>query len=370
MSIRTVKIVQKMVIWASATVLLFLLINSNSPFYIVSFLPYLNVDLSFLLAPFTILFIFLLVSNISPILVKQSPWKYAAPKALYGLAISAFILMLFRWAPFPEIVTKIVVPLELIVMVFTGSSVAIDLLKNRKSYEPLLVALRAGIVAYAVYDIARVFSKVYEPIVNTVRPITVGLLWVSVGTLCGLFRNTDGRIVSKISGWISKGPIRNFTLGFFLTIYVNFVRPFVQDFPLTVLGEWIMIAIVVAVILHAAKGSSEKLHTYSQFPEWKKHTTQAKRQTGRDFKHWVSVQEKFVNRGIKESLLVYLTLALRDVGETEERILITLTPLVQYRDRKPSFWNFPWTKGKLEKENMEARRKLLESLFREIEKGG
>ena len=370
MSIRAVKIAEKVVILISATVLLYLFVYPDSPVYIVSFLPYVDIDLSFLLAPFTVLFVFLFASSISSVLVRQGPWKDVTQKVLYGLAISTFILVFFKWAPIPAFATAILFSLELTVIVFTGSTIATGLLIRRKRYEPLYMALCTGIVAYAVYDIARVLSQVYELIVYAFLPFTVGLLAVSVGALFGLFRETDKFVVSKVSEWISKGPVRNFTLGFFFTIYLNFVRPSVEGFPPTVIGEWITIAIAVAVILNAAKGSSKEPHTDFKFPDWKKHTRESQRQTGRDFEHLVSAQEKFVNQGIKEPLLVYLTLALRDVGETEERILITLAPLVQYRDRKPSFWNLPWTKGKLEKENMEARRKLLESLVRQIEKGG
>jgi hypothetical protein len=84
----------------------------------------------------------------------------------------------------------------------------------------------------------------------------------------------------------------------------------------------------------------------------------------------VSAQERFVTRGLKEHLLVYLTLSLRDLGKTEERILITLAPLMQYRDKESSFWSPPWTKKRLKRENENIRRKLLESLILEIERGG
>lgn len=369
MSIRTVKIVEKVVIWISATILLYLLINADSPVYIVSFIPYLNIDLSFLTVPFTVLFTFLFASSISSTIIKQSPWKDVTQKGLYGIAISIFILVFFKWAPIPAFATAILFSLELTTIVLTGSIIATGLLKRQKRYEPLLVALCTGIVAYAVYDIARVLSRLYEPILYVFLPFTVGLLAVSLGTLFGLLRDTDKFVVSKVSEWISRGPIRNFTLGFFLTVYVNFVRPSSESFPPIIIGEWITIAVAMAFILNAAKGSSKELRGDFKFPDWKKHTRETQRQTGRDFEHLVSAQEKFVNQGTKETLLVYLTLALRDLGETEEGILRKLAPLVQYRDKKTSFWNLPWTKRKIEKENTGARRKLLESLVREIEIG-
>lgn len=367
MSIRTVKIAEKAVIWLSATILLYLFINVNSPICIVSFLPYLNINLSFLTVPVTVLFIFLFASSISPMFVKQSRWKDVVSKVFYGLAISAFIGMFFEWAPIPAFVTAILFPLELTVLVFTGSIVASSLLKHRKSYEPLLAALCTSIVAYAVYDTASILSQVYTSIVYIVLPFTVGLLTVGVSNLFGLLRHTDKFMISKISEWIYDGPIRNFTSSFFLTIYFCFVRPSIEVFPPTVIGEWIMIAIMVAVLLNAAKGSPRSFHVDSGFQSWKRHARQAQRQTGRDFKHLVSIQEKFVNHGIKEPLLVYLTLALRDVGEAEEDIFINLSPLIHYRDRKPSFWDLPWARRKLKKANMEARRNLLKSLVQKIE---
>ena len=370
MSVRAVNLVEKAVICVSATSLLHLFLNANSPLYIVSLFPQLNVDLSFLALPLTVLFIFFFASNTSLVLVKQSRWKKATTEGLYGLTISIFILLLFERAPLPAFTKAILFPLELIVIVFTGSAITTDFLTHRKWCEPLLQALCTGGVAYAVYDIARVLSQVYEPIVYAALPFTVGLLTASVGELFRLLGDTDKSMVSKISKWISKGPIRNFALGFFLTLYINFVRPSVEGFPPTVIGEWIATAIVVAIILGAAKKSFRRLYTNPESPDWKKHTRQNQRQTGRDFAHLVSAQEKFVNRGIKEPLLVYLTLGLRDLGQTEERILITLAPLVQYRSKRPSFWSLPRKKRKLEKENRLARRKLLENLVQEIEKGG
>lgn len=366
-----VKIVEKAAIWTSATTLFYLFFNANSPVYIISFLPYLDVDLSFLTVPFTVLFFFLFASSTSSILlVKKSRWKDVTLKGLYGLAISAFIFVFFLWAPIPAFATVTLFPLELTVIVFTGALIVSSLLKHPKRYEPLLAALYPGIIAYALYDIAGALSQVYEPIAHAFLPFTVGLLAVSVGFLFGLFREIDKRWISRISEWIYEGPIRNFASGFFLTTYISFVRPSAEDFPPIVIGEWFTIAIVMAVMLNASRGSSKPPRIDPKVPDWRKHIRETQRQTGRDFEHLVSAQEKFVNQGAKEPLLVYLALNLRDLGETEERILTILSPLMHYLDRKPLFGNLPWTRKKLAKENKEARRKLLEKLVQRIGKGG
>lgn len=371
MSIRVIKIVEKVVIWTTITILFYLLFSANSPVYIISFLPYLDVDLSFLTVPFAVLFIFLFASSISSILlVKKSRWKDITVKGLYGLAISAFIFVFFGRAPIPAFATVILFPLELTVIVFTGALIVTGLLKHPKRYEPLLAALYPGIVAYALYNIEGVLSQVYDPIAHAFLPFIVGLLAVGAGSLFGLLREVNKPWISRISEWIYEGTIRNFTLGFFLTTYINFVRPSAEDFPPIIVGEWFTIAIVMAVMLNASKGSLKPSHTDPKPPDWRKHIRETQRQTGHDFDHLVSAQEKFVNHGAKEPLLVYLALTLRDLGETEERILTILSPLMYYHDWRPLFGNLPWTRKKLAKENKEARRKLLENLIQRIGKGG
>ncbi|MFB0522736.1 MAG: hypothetical protein ACETV1_03125 [Candidatus Bathyarchaeia archaeon] len=371
MSTRVVKIVERAVIWTSATALFYLLFNANSPIYIISFLPYLDVDLSFLTIPFTVLFIFLFASSTSSLLlVKKNRWKDVTLKGLYGSAISAFILALFLCAPIPAFATAILFPLELTVIVSTGVLIVTGLLKHPKRYEPLLAALYPGMGAYALYNIEGALSQVYEPIAHTFLPFTVGLLAVSAGLLFGLFREIDEPWISRMSEWIYEGPIRNFTLGFFVTTYIDFVRPSAEVFPPIVVGEWFAIAVLMAVMLNASKGSSKPSRTDPELPDWRKHIRETQRQTGHDFEHLVSAQEKFVNQGAKEPLLVYLALTLHDLGKTEERILTILSPLMHYHDWKPLFRNLPWTRKKLAKENQEARRKLLEKLIQRIEKGG
>jgi hypothetical protein len=368
-STKGIKIIRKAMIWISAIALLYLLTNANSPFYIASILPYLNIDLSFLTVPFVALFVLLFAASTPSILIAQKSWKEATQKALYGLAVATFVLVFFKWAPLPAFATGILFPLELTISVSTGAIIIVDLLEHRRRYELLITALCTGVVAYAIYAMGTVLSQVHESILQAVLPFAMGLLAVSGGAIFGLVEDLDKQVISRISGWVSRGPVRNFTVGFSFAIYVNFVRPPVESFPPTIIGEWIAIASMMAVALNVARRPSERPMKDGNL-DWKKHASEAQRQTGHAFQHLVSAQERFVTRGLKEHLLVYLTLSLRDLGKTEERILITLAPLMQYRDKETSFWSPPWTKKRLKRENENIRRKLLESLILEIERGG
>ena len=85
-----------------------------------------------------------------------------------------------------------------------------------------------------------------------------------------------------------------------------------------------------------------------------------------------AVMEQFVDYGVKEPLLVSLTLHLQMLGETEEDILKTLNPLIDYRQDaqryQSHFLAFPWTKRKLAMKNKEARENLLDALLKKINK--
>jgi hypothetical protein len=81
--------------------------------------------------------------------------------------------------------------------------------------------------------------------------------------------------------------------------------------------------------------------------------------------------EQFVNDGVKEPLLVYLTMHLQRLGETAEDILKVLSPLIDYehdtRRRKLYFLIFPWTKRKIAMRNKKVRGVLLNLLLEQID---
>jgi hypothetical protein len=78
--------------------------------------------------------------------------------------------------------------------------------------------------------------------------------------------------------------------------------------------------------------------------------------------------EQFVDHGVKEPLLVYLTLHLQRLGQTEEDILKTLSPLVDYHyapRRRLYSMVFPWKKRQMAVENRKEREVLLNTLIEE-----
>ncbi|MCW3977451.1 MAG: hypothetical protein NWE77_05915, partial [Candidatus Bathyarchaeota archaeon] len=118
--------------------------------------------------------------------------------------------------------------------------------------------------------------------------------------------------------------------------------------------------------------STDDFYDASGRPSWKKHVPDVRRETGRDFIRVTSVMEQFVNDGIKEPLLVYLTMHLQRLGETAEAILKVLGPLIDYekntRRHTLYFLIFPWTKKRTAMNDKKARGILLDLLLEQIDR--
>jgi hypothetical protein len=372
MSSKAQVIIERAVVWMTATILLYLFFCPNSPAYIVLFLPpRIDIDLSFLIVPFAALLFVLLTSSIASTAIRPSQWRKIISKGLTGLAFSVFIFLFFTLAPIPAFAASTLFPLQLIVLTLTGFIVGLELLRGKRYLKPLLTALSVVILAYAIYIMGEGFSKTYEPITYASLPVAGGLLAVGAGSVLGTLKYTGKPVIMSVSERVSKGHARNLALGFLLTAYMIFIRPqVVEGFPLMVVAEWMTMALVVTAIYLRIKSSSTRLYADLESANWRKHVKEVERETGHDFEYVVSVQEQFMNQGSKEPLLIYMALLLRDLGKTEEGILKVLSPLIDYRDCKPRFFALPWMKRSIERENMNARKRVLESLFHKVRRRG
>ncbi|MDH5389976.1 MAG: hypothetical protein OEX10_02340 [Candidatus Bathyarchaeota archaeon] len=152
-----------------------------------------------------------------------------------------------------------------------------------------------------------------------------------------------------------------------MTAYLSFVRrPLIELSPYVAIAEWVTTALAVAVIYLNVKMVTEESYLDLEGVDWRKHMQEVERKIGDDFEHLTFVQEQFVNQGIKELLLVYLTLLLRDLGEDEQQIIRTLAPLLDYRDKRPSILALPLVRESFKRKNNEAKKKILEDLMTKI----
>jgi len=182
-------------------------------------------------------------------------------------------------------------------------------------------------------------------------------------------------MTSHILRQISEDPVRNLLVGFLVTAYLYLVRPsLAAHLPFLPYMEWIAIALAAYAMYTVTSQPVEELYVSPEERCWKKHNQVVRKETGCDLMRIISVMEEFINRGVKEPLLVHLALHLQRLGVTEEGVLKTLKPLIDYREKKRRhklyFLFFPWKRRKFARENMKARENLLKNLLEKIKRLG
>jgi len=244
--------------------------------------------------------------------------------------------------------------------------------KRNRLLALIFSVLFLAVLKYMIDHSAKVLPHVLQLIGYVSLSIAGGLIALSFCSLLGTFADVEDSATSHLLRRISEDPERNFFIGFLITAYLNIVRPFLTSNVLVLpYMEWIIIVLAVYGMYTMSGFSTKKFYVSSEDLDWRRHIQELTRETGHDLMRITSVMEQFVDHGVKEPLLVYLTLHLQRLGETEEDILKTLSPLIYHQEKtqrhKLHFSVFPWTKRKLAMKNKKIRENLLNALLEKIE---
>ena len=226
---------------------------------------------------------------------------------------------------------------------------------------------------YVINHSAEALPQVLPLVAYASLLIAGGVITLSFGSLLRTFVEVKNWAVSPLLSQFSQEQASDFFIGLIIVAYLSLIRPplaaHVTFLPYV---EWAAIALVVYVMYTMTRQPADEFYISSQAPGWKRHVQDIRRETGRDLTRVTAVMEQFVDHGVKEPLLVYLTLHLQMLGETEEDILKTLNPLIDYRENaqryQSHFLAFLGTKRKLAMKNKEARENLLDALLKKIDK--
>lgn len=243
--------------------------------------------------------------------------------------------------------------------------------KTSKLAALVISVLFLVVLKYVIDNSAEALSQILQLIAYMSLPVAGGLVTFSFCSLLGAFSDVEDSATSHLLRRLSEYPARNFFIGFLGTAYLALVRPrLAVNLLFLPYVEWVTIALAVYVVYNMIRPYAEEFHAGSEGLGWKRHIQEVRRETGHDLIRTTSVMELFIDQGVKEPLLVYLTLHLQRLGETEEEILRTLSPLVDYQKDagRPRFHflAFPWTKKKLAMREKKAREDLLKTLLERI----
>ena len=220
---------------------------------------------------------------------------------------------------------------------------------------------------------AEAVPRAMQLVVYVSLPACGGLAALALFSLIGSFLRTKSSDAAYALRRISEDLPRNFLIGFLATAYLGLIRsPLMLNAPFLSYVEWALIAVTIYVLYSATGFSSGESNIDQESLTWKKHVQRIRPETGRDLVRIASVMEQFVNDGTKEPLLIYLTLHLQRLGESEEDILQVLNPLIVYREPKQSASLFGGIFSdrarKRVDEIREVRKSLLNDLIRKIER--
>ena len=229
-----------------------------------------------------------------------------------------------------------------------------------------------SILKYVINQSTEFLPQIPQLIAYASLLIAGGSITLSLFSLLGTFSDVKNSAISRILKGVSEDPTRNFFVGFFTTAYLSLVRPpLAANVPFLPYMEWLTVAIAVYVMYTMTRLSSKEFYDNFENLSWKKHIQEVRRETGRELTSVTSAIEKFVDHEVKEPLLVYLALHLQRLGETDEDILKTLSPLIYYKNNirrhKLYFLAFPWAKRKFAMRSKKAREKQLNTLLETIE---
>jgi len=281
------------------------------------------------------------------------------------VSIAAFLVATFLLGYFS--MSEMLIPLMLITLSIISFITGWKLIKNATHFK-LLIAFCIGIASYAISLISAVLPQPLKFAHFFVLPVAGGFFVVVVGMISRLLTKSQTlQSISVIVKLFSMSWI-NFFFGFFLTVYIAFIRPpLLESIPVGVIGEWIVIVFGISVVYMEIKRETLDFYAEPKFSEWKKHVKIVERRTNTDFDYLASIQDSFVNSGEKELMLTYYALQLKEKGESERDILRKIRQwLGQYQEKKMPLLAFPWTKKKIQRDNKKIREELLKKLVEEI----
>ena len=241
--------------------------------------------------------------------------------------------------------------------------------RKRKTVALLFSVFLLVVLNYTINQGIEAVPQILRFIQYLSLPIAGGAFTLSFCSLLASSVNMADPAISNLLKGVSENRERNFLVGFFVTAYLSFIRPpLTGTLPFIPYAEWIAVVFTVYVMYTLTRNSAQKSYLGSENPGWRKHVQEVSRETGHDLKRVTSFIEEFVDQGVKEPLLVYLTLHLQRLGETDESILRTLNPLIKYKEnrrrRRLHFPALPWTKRKLALRNKLHREEILEEILK------
>lgn len=194
--------------------------------------------------------------------------------------------------------------------------------------------------------------------------LNIGFSVASGITLVGIFRDSRNVYLSQFGG-IASNYFFVTALSLIGTLYLNFmggrltdVNPVIKQ--LSPYIEWTGVVIVGAFIFTVMRrGMTETMMVPTELGDWGKHIQDTSSTKGKQLKDFTEIIKEFVDRGMKERLIVKLFRFLNENRASEPEMGKCLKELIDYEDQKhPNFAKRGVSK-KVDENNQERRMLVL-----------
>lgn len=244
---------------------------------------------------------------------------------------------------------------------------------NQRLLPSTIKASAFFVVAFLARELLLEVPWEYSEYVATAA--AVGLIFTGVTALFYPLKFSSNQIFKKTGGWFSSSTKDKFILGFFITLYFSFLRPYVYDAysDFSLLAEWVCVGIIATGTLLWLRSN---LRTKMSEPipyEWyqlqhapKKHKQEIKTKSTEELmtvKHYI---DEFVKEREKNDILLFIVKSSQDKGLTFDRLYDVVEDLVNYQDISPPRFAFLKEAEFIKKENIERRRNVLATTIQKL----
>ena len=356
----------------------FYLFSSFGPIY-----QNLHADVTFLILP-VLGFCFLqLVSRLCPIFMPTRR-GFIAALIFSGLAFAFFSFLFFQhalllanvmgWSHarlFFAYSTHLAVPAVLFCVGLTIANLA-EPIKLTAAGSKLFTAVLSGgqvLIGYSLWRVFSAFSPSWTPSRGIGLVALTGMLTVAASGLGEYGLKSKYPIIADTANWLKTGPVRNFYLGVLFAAYFIFIRaPLMKATPWGPVIEWLIVCGIAWYIFATAKGSlDDKYCLPVKETAWQKHAQEISESVSEDFKQLVRLQEGFIQRSDKDSLVGSLQQTLKANKFGDDEINSMLETLSGHKDRKIPWYAFGVWKRRILVKNHQIRRQVLARTIKSLE---
>ncbi len=240
---------------------------------------------------------------------------------------------------------------------------------GRQWLSPALGAVVALVWGIGLSLMLRSLGPLWAPL-PTVGLAALGTaLVLTAAFLLSYLKNSSVPLLAGLGGWASTSAFQASLLGAFLSFYITLVRPALYEhLRYAAVLEWLGVGLVLVALYRVVETFLNRTYAEAEEEElwlqWVNHQQVIVVIPDPNLKYAEAVQRQFLEDGLREPLLVYVTSVLAWNETPQQVIARVIRPLVQHQDDHsgwlPSL--FPWQRKREEQRNRQTRNTILAEL--------